>query len=77
MTYQMKGWSPFSKKEDDNYVTYDQPLYNADGTKSNIAQEFTTEIKSDADGNRYVYDEEDVGGKKYFLKKPDSLNPKT
>ena len=74
MAYQMKGWSPFTKKEDDDYVTYDQPLYNADGTKSNIGQEFTTGIQSDADGNRYVYDERDVGGKKYFLKKPDNSN---
>jgi hypothetical protein len=74
MTYKMKGWSPFTKKEDDNYVTYDQPLYNTDGTKSNISQEHTTEIQSDAKGNRYVYDEEDVGGKKYFLEKPDNSN---
>ena len=77
MAYQMKGWSPFTKKEDGgNYVTYNEPLYNSDGTKSNISQEHTTEIQSDADGNRYVHDEDDKKDVKtrYYLEKPDNSN---
>ena len=63
-----------TKKDDPNYVTYGQDLYNSDGTKSNVSREHTTGIQSDADGNRYVHDEQDVGGKRYYLKKPDNPN---
>ena len=62
------------KKKKSNFVTYNQDLYTSDGTKSNISQEHTTEIKSDKNGNRYVYDERDIGGTKYFLEKPNKSN---
>ena len=63
-----------TQKDDPNYVMYGQDLYNSDGTKSNVSREHTTGIQSDADGNRYVHDEQDVGGKRYYLKKPDNPN---
>ena len=65
------------KKKKSNFVTYGQDLYNSDGTKSNISREHTTEIKSDKDGNQYVYDERDVGGTKYFLERPNRSNEPT
>ena len=62
------------KKKKSNFVTYGQDLYNSDGTKSNISREHTTEIKSDKNGNQYVYDERNIGGTKYFLEKPNKSN---
>ena len=83
MVYQMKG-SPHKtgtiegtsafKKEIGEYVTYDQPLYNGDGTKSKVPQEQTSKVYKDSSGKKVVDVMNDDGsrGDVLYLKKPKS-----
>ena len=67
----IEGTSAFKKKVGE-YVTYETKLYDGDGTLSKVAEERTSKVYKDPDGNKVVdvINPDGTRGDTLYLKKP-------